>query len=54
MSTAPPKLNQPAREWWRGGAIYHVYPRSFADRNMDGIGDLPGITGKLDYIAQLG
>ncbi|WGY73529.1 alpha glucosidase [Burkholderia cepacia] len=41
-------------EWWRGGVIYQVYPRSFADGNDDGIGDLPGLTGKLDYIRSLG
>ncbi len=42
------------RPWWRGATIYQVYPRSFADSNGDGIGDLNGITGKLDYIASLG
>ena len=40
--------------WWRGAVIYQIYPRSFCDSNQDGIGDLPGIISKLDYIASLG
>jgi alpha-glucosidase len=45
---------QTTREWWRGAAIYQIYPRSFADTNGDGIGDLPGITAHLDHVASLG
>ena len=40
--------------WWRDGVIYQIYPRSFADSNGDGVGDLRGIISKLDYIAGLG
>lgn len=40
--------------WWKGAAIYHIYPRSFLDSNGDGIGDLPGITARLDHVAGLG
>ncbi|WP_300529040.1 alpha-amylase family glycosyl hydrolase [Maricaulis sp.] len=42
------------KNWWRGAVIYQIYPRSYLDTNGDGIGDLPGIIDKLDYIAALG
>ena len=39
--------------WWKGAVIYQIYPRSYKDSNQDGIGDIAGITSKLDYIASL-
>jgi glycosidase len=41
-------------DWWRGATFYQAYPRSFADSNGDGIGDLPGLTARLDHVARLG
>jgi alpha-glucosidase len=43
-----------AEPWWRNAVIYEIYPRSFADTNGDGIGDLNGITAHLDYLKNLG
>jgi len=42
------------KDWWRGAVIYQIYPRSFQDHNGDGVGDLVGITERLDYVAGLG
>lgn len=41
-------------DWWQGGVIYQIYPRSFQDSNDDGVGDLRGITQRLGYVASLG
>lgn len=50
-SAAPPVLRPRfGDDWWQRGVVYQIYPRSFADANGDGVGDLPGLIGKLDYI----
>lgn len=57
-ATSTPALSSavlaPDPDWWRGAVIYQIYPRSFQDTNGDGIGDLPGITRRLPYVASLG
>ncbi|RUS46636.1 alpha-glucosidase [Cohnella sp. AR92] len=42
------------RQWWKESVVYQIYPRSFMDSDGDGIGDLPGMTSKLDYLKTLG
>ena len=42
------------KKWWKEAVIYQIYPRSFADSNGDGVGDLNGITEHLDYLEELG
>lgn len=46
--------SESARQWWASAVIYQIYPRSFADGNHDGMGDLKGVTGRLPYLAKLG
>ncbi len=48
------KLSQIERKWWKEAVVYQIYPRSFQDSNNDGVGDIPGIIERLDYIKSLG
>jgi len=47
----PPPIH---RAWWKEASVYQIYPASFLDSNGDGMGDIPGIISKLDYIKSLG
>ena len=51
---AQQKTDAQGRQWWQNAVFYEIYPRSFADSNNDGVGDLNGITSKLDYLQELG
>ena len=52
--TKPVEPQRVDNDWWRGAVIYQIYPRSFQDHNGDGIGDLVGITERLEHVADLG
>jgi alpha-glucosidase len=49
-----PSVDAEGHPWWKHAVFYEIYPRSFADSNNDGVGDIPGITSKLDYLHWLG
>ena len=48
------KLDKTKRHWWQSAVFYQIYPKSFQDTNGDGIGDIPGIISRLDYLQKLG
>ena len=54
MASDPSPETPPQEAWWRSAVMYQVYPRSFADGNGDGEGDLPGLRARLPYLAELG
>ena len=51
---ATPGAREHATEWWKDAVFYQVYPRSFCDTTGNGIGDLPGVISRLDYLEDLG
>ena len=53
-SALPAQTTPAATPWWKGAVLYEIYPRSFQDSNGDGVGDLNGITSRLDYLQKLG
>ncbi len=54
VAIRPGQVTRKPSPWWRGGIIYQIYVRSFLDTSGDGVGDLPGVIARLDYIKSLG
>ena len=54
VAPADPSSPAPTNAWWKEVVVYQIYPRSFNDSNGDGVGDLAGVTAKLDYLQTLG
>ena len=54
MTGAPQDAVARSRDWWKSAVVYQIYPKSFADSDGDGIGDLGGIIGRLDHLERLG
>src|SRR3981081_4938305 len=52
--TSANSVDAEGHKWWQHAVFYELYPRSFADGNNDGVGDLKGVTSKLDYLKDLG
>ena len=48
------EMSPPAAEWWRQAVVYQIYPRSFADADGNGLGDLAGVISRIPYLASLG
>ncbi len=47
-------MTEMKKPWWKNAVVYQIYPKSFQDSNGDGIGDIKGIIGRLDYLEELG
>ncbi|XP_055847987.1 maltase A1-like [Episyrphus balteatus] len=54
LACKAPDINETKKDWWQTAQFYQIYPRSFMDSNGDGIGDLNGITSKLEYLQEIG